>query len=545
MAKLICMHLLKNNTIRPVFFLLLLLPFFADAQIDVPSNFDRTQKLQSTLYNPATRYHTGWRPLFFSDSLLTYRADSTLAAGTEITRNSWVTRKLFNEHLVQVKKDDYNVYLDFLPDFQIGKDYVNKTDTWLNTRGFQVGGNIGKKFTFYTAGFENQGRFADYYVKSIDRTTIVPGQAYNRNDYSKKITKDWSYVTALLSYTPNKYLNIAVGNDKNFVGDGYRSMLLSDFSSPYTFLRLTGTLGNVRYTVMYASMQDPSAPRVSYDVGYRRKGAVFHYLDWNVNNRLSVGFFDAVVWAQRDDLGYKRGFDWSYVNPIIFLRPLEANSGSPDNAVIGLTAKYEFSKQLVGYSQFALDEFEGKTFFSSVGSARTKFGIQLGIKGADVFNIRRLNYLMEYNYAKPYTYSERRAVINYAHYNEPLAHPFGANFRELIGKLNYSYKRFDFSGQLMYAKYGLDLPGENNGKDIFQPYPDQSIENNGNFTTQGIRTDLYFAEGKVAYVLNPLYNLRVELGGIYRRESNHLSTNKTALFTIGLRSSFRNLYQDF
>lgn len=32
-------------------------------------------------------------------------------------------------------------------------------------------------------------------------------------------TKDWSYATALLSFTANKHLNIALGYDKNFIGD--------------------------------------------------------------------------------------------------------------------------------------------------------------------------------------------------------------------------------------------------------------------------------------------------------------------------------------
>lgn len=542
-----------NFLIRPyissinfvLFTAFVLLPAITFAQIDNQSGFERSQKLNSVLYNPATRYHTGWRPLLFSDSLLKRTGDSVNTANTDIIRKTWLGRKVFNEHLIQVDKPDYNFYADFLPDLQIGRDVETSKGTWLNTRGFQIGGSIGNKFSFYTSGFENQGRFADYYSALIDKTTIVPGQAYNRNQASQKITKDWSYVTALISYTPNKYLNVAVGNDKNFVGDGYRSMLLSDVSAPYTFLRLIGTLGNVRYTVMYAALQDPSALRLSFDGAYRKKGAVFHYLDWNVNNRLSLGFFDAVVWAQRDDLGQKRGFDWSYINPIVFLRPLEANTGSPDNAVIGFTAKYEISKELVGYGQFALDELEGKTFFSSVGSARTKFGLQLGIKGSDVFKIDRLNYLLEYNTAKPYTYSERFSVINYANFNEPLAHPLGANFRELVSIVNYSYRKFDFTGQLLYAKYGLDAPDKNSGKDIFQPYPNQYVPNNGNYTTQGIRTNLYFAEAKVAYVLNPTYNLRVEVSGLYRRESNNITQSNTGLFTIALRSSFRNLYHDF
>jgi hypothetical protein len=53
----------------------------------------------------------------------------------------------------------------------------------------------------------------------------------------------------------------------------------------------------------------------------------------------------------------------------------------------------------------------------------------------------------------------------------------------------------------------------------------------------------YF-EGKVAYVLNPKYNLWIELGGLFRVEQNTQFNDHTAMLTIGLRSSFPELYTD-
>ncbi|RZL49757.1 MAG: gliding motility protein RemB [Pedobacter sp.] len=511
-----------------------------------PYSFQFYQKLVRDVYNPDSRFHSSLKPYFIDDTVLVNHSKELLSIGVDTVKKSWVLRKLFNEHLLDIQKEDYSFYADFLPDFQIGRDVSGKQNTWLNTRGYQVGGTVGKKFSFYTSGFENQGQFAGYYSNYVNSTSVVPGQSFNRNYGSNagKTSLDWSYVTANISYTPIKYLNISAGYDKTFIGDGYRSMLLSDYSSPTPFLRLTGNLGNVQYTAMWLSMQDLGAPKLSYDAGNRKKGAIFHYLDWNINNRLTIGFFDAIVWAQTDDAGNKRGFDWGYASPIIFLRPVEASSGSPDNAMIGFTAKYEFAKELVGYGQFALDEFESKNFFSGSGSSRNKYAFQLGFRGADIFKVENLNYLIEFNSAKPYTYSSRTRIGNYANYNEPLAHPFGANFRELVGMLNYSYKRFDFSGELLYSKYGLDEGGLNYGKDIFKPY-NTAAKAEGNYTSQGIRTNLYYAEARVAYVINPKYNLRLELGGILRKESNDLGFNNSSIVTFGLRSSFRNLYSDF
>jgi hypothetical protein len=508
-----------------------------------PYSYDFYQKFNKDLYSIKTRAHTSYRPFFADDSLLKKRYDSLMAYGSDTAHHSWVHRKLFTEHLIQVKDPDYTFYADYLTDVGGGRDFSNNKTTSINTRGYQLGGTIGSKFSFYTTGFENQGIFAPYMTTYINQVGIVPGQAYDRSE--GKNTKDWSYGTALLSYTPIKYLNVTMGYDKNFIGDGYRSMLLSDYSSPYPFLKGTLNLGNVQYTVIWAQMTDPTAPKFSYQNGDRKKWATFHYLDWNISNRVSFGFFDAVVWADKDNNGVGRGFDFSYANPIIFLRPVEASVGSPDNAMIGFTGKYKIADGVALYGQFALDEFSASTFFSNDGSYRNKYGYQIGIRGADLFKVRSLNYLLEYNGAKPYTYSEQLELSNYAQQNEPLAHPFGANFREVVGLLSYSYKRFNFSGEGDFGRYGLDINGINYGKDPFQSYTAPARPGGlGNYIGQGLTTNMYYFETKISYLINPKTNLRIELGGIYRDETNVVFHDKTSMITIGLRSSFRNLYND-
>ena len=511
-----------------------------------PYSYQFYQKFNADLYTTKARTHTSLKPFFVDDSLLRDRYKSLMNVGVDTTHHSWVYRKLFNEHLIDVRNSEYTFYADFLPDVTIGKDFSGKKNTYLNTRGFQLGGTIGDKFYFYTSGYENQGRFASYLDTYITQTGIVTGQAYDRSGKygnSSYKDKDWSYVTALVSYTPVKYLNVTLGNDKNFIGDGYRSMLLSDYSTPYPFLKLTLNLGNVRYMAMWSVMEDPIAPKLTYQDGMRKKWGVFHYLDWSVSKRLNLGFFDAVIWPDKDDAGNKRGFDFIYSSPIIFLRPVEASNGSPDNAMIGFTGKYVIADGIAAYGQFVLDEFQSKDFFSNNGSSRNKYGWQIGIRGADLFKVKNLNYLVEYNGAKPYTFSETTEIISYAQNSEPLAHPFGANFKEVVALMNYTYKRFDFSGEVDYGHYGLDMGGLNYGKDVFQSYATPA-KATGNYIGQGLTTNMYYVEGKVAYVLNPKYNLRIELGGIYRNEKNAAFNDKTAMLTIGLRSTFRSLYTD-
>ena len=510
---------------------------FAQSQYQ-PYSYDFYQKLNSDLYSTKSREHTSIKTLII-DSALRSHYDYLMNYGTDSKQHGWLYNKIFNEHLIDYKGSSSTFYGDVLPDVGVGRDFSGKLNTYTSAVGLQLGGTISDKFQYYVAGYLNNAVVPDYLSTYIQQVGIVPGQAYAKtysdNGYS------WSYITAVVSYTPIKYLNISAGRDKTFIGDGYRSMLLSDYASPYPFLKLTGTLGNVRYMVMWADMNDPAF--TSPYGADRHKFGVFHYLDWNVSNRLSVGLFENVMGFFTDDNGAKRPFDFNYINPIIFLKPVNNASDDPDKSLLGLTAKYKLTDGITAYGQFALNEFVSKDFFSSDGASVNKYGWQLGIRGANLFGVKNLNYLLESNNAKPYTYSARSSIENYSENSEPLAHPWGANFREIVGLLNYSYKRFDFSGEFDYGHYGLDTAGMNFGKDIFQVYTSPA-RFFGNYTGQGLTTNMYYLQGKVAYLLNPKYNLRIELGGIFRQEENSQFKDKTTMITIGLRSSFRQIYND-
>lgn len=528
-------------------FLLILLGSAIKAQTPnqyQPFSYDFYQKLNSKVYHKKISFHSAIKPYFADEAVLKATIDSFNNYGINDTlKRSWVHRKILKEHLIQVQKSEFTFYADYLPDLVLGYDKESGNNIWLNTRGFQAGLTVGNKFSFYTSGYENQGVFPKYITNFIDANRVIPGQVGGKLD---NLEKDWAYSTAILSFTPNKYLNFTLAYDKNFIGDGYRSMLLSDVSANYSFFKVKASLGAVQYQTVFAYMLDPGAPRLTTDrrLGDRGKWGAFHYLDWNVNHRLSLGFFQAITWSDAEVEG-KRGFDFNYVHPFVFLRPIEgANSTSPDKMRLGLNTKYEALKNTTVYGQFMIDEFTAKEFFAGNGYWANKWALQLGFRGSDLLGIKRLNYLGEFNTARPYTYAHFDRVSNYAQYNQPLAHPFGANFREFLGLLNYNYRRFDFSGQLLYAHYGLDPTGGNFGKNIFLSYNTRSLDYNSK-VGNGIETDLYFAKSKISYLINPKYNLRLEASAILRNEKNINMNSKTNIIMFGLRSSFRNFYDDF
>ncbi len=518
----------------------------------LPQSYRLYQKFNADVYSKGSSMHTTLRP-FLIDSTLQGRYHQLMNVGVDSSRKNWFLRKLFNEHLIAVKAKDFTFYGDILLENTFGHDFDDKTTTpvnfkpigfgpnsriGLNTRGFQFGGTVGTKFSFYTSAYENQAAFPNYYIDYVKQISFIPGQAYDRSP--AKSYRDYSYATAILSYTPSKYLNFTLGQDKTFIGDGYRSILLSDNVAPAPLLRVTANVGHVQYMIMWTYMQDANLPKFDTFGSNRRKWGLFHYVDWNVNNSLSLGFFNAYIVPEADNQGNRRGFDVNFINPILFSSSLGPSS-QPGNALVGFTGKYKIFDKTAIYGQFLIDRFKGDNFFKSNNTDNTN-GFQLGIRGADIFGVKDLNYLLEYNTVKPYTYSNTNALSAYTYYSQPLGDPFGANFRELTGIMNYTTGRFDFQGQLMYAKYGLDAAGENNGKDVTKPYAPTLTTNT---VGQGIGTNLYYAEGTVSFMLNPKYNMRLELNGIYRRESNTLATKNATIISFGLRSSFRNLYHDF
>jgi len=517
----------------------------AQTQI-IPYSFDLSQKVSPLTSSPLAAYHTSFKPFLLQDSALRTKFDSVLNYGGDSSRKNWVTRKLFQEHLVEAGTGNVRVYADYLPDVQIGRDFNSRTTTWVNTRGFQVGLSVGSKFRFYTAFFENQAQFVPYVRDFINTYKVVPGQSI-KDFYPVNKTVDYSYSTAIMSYSPVRQLNIALAYDKNFIGDGYRSLFLSDISSNYTSFKLTGELGNFQYTTMWAYMMDPLAPKSgdSRGIASQYKWGVFQYLDWNISKRVTIGLFQSILWTPQNADGSYRGFDFSYASPVIFLRPIESSDPvSPDKTHLGLSGKYKFLNNMTFYGQFLLDDFKAKEFFSGSGYWGNKFAAQLGVKTFNTFSVKNLSALLEFNTARPYTYSHFQEITSYSNNAQPLAHPFGANFKELVSVWNYAYKRLDIRMEGLYARYGLDVTGLDYGKDIFRPY-DERVKDYGNETGQGLNTKLLYGEGRIGFLINPKYGLRIEAGGVLRKEMNSQFNKTTAMLTIGLRSTFRNLYYDF
>ncbi|MDC0956866.1 gliding motility protein RemB [Flavobacteriaceae bacterium] len=524
------------------------------SQLNIPFTHQGYAKFDRHLNMIGLNIHTAAKPYIYQDVARYYDLKQvnlqTYKEGT-----SWWSKKLFNEHLVQVQGDDYWFTFDPIFDLQAGKDNAaDFSTTFNNTRGVYIQGGLGKQFSFSTSFYESQGRFAHYinnYAESLRAfgpdPAIIPGRGIGKR--FKKDAYDYPVAEAYLSYTPNKFINIQFGHGKNFIGDGYRSLLQSDVSSPSTFLKLNTKFWKIKYTNTWMWLRDVR-PEVVQDKAFLTKYMANHYLSWNVSKRFNLGLFESVMWTNSND----RGFDINYLNPLIFFRALEFETGQgAGNALVGLSGKYKLSNNANIYSQFILDEFSLNDITGGKKSWKNKYGYQIGLKYFNAFKIDNLLFQMEYNRVRPYTYSHNTIVLNYAHDNQSMAHLWGSNFSETILIGRYHYNRWFADAKIVFGKKGFDFNDDvddfSYGGDIYRNYNERPFDS-GVTVGQGNTTNIFHFELQSGYVLNPTTNLKLFAYVSYRDFNPDADTaasfkNSTLWFSLGLRTDLFNWYFDF
>jgi hypothetical protein len=383
--------------------------------------------------------------------------------------------------------------------------------------------------------------FPSYVDSAVRSTRVIPGigSAYrNGNMYSYQ---DYS---GYLSFTPNRIFNFQVGKDKNFFGDGYRSMFLSDNSASYPFFKIQVHTWKIKWVNLFTEMTDATTS-TGLQQNFRKKYASMQYLSWNATKRINLSLFETIVW-QGNDTNRVRSFDVNYMNPVVYLRPTEYSLGSPDNALVGASMKIKLPLQLQLYGQLLLDEFLLKDLLGHTGWWGNKYSLQAGLKAFDLFAIKNLYLQTEFNYVRPYTYTHGSVQQNYGNFNQPLADPFGANFEEVVGILDYRINRFIIEMKGVAAMTGLDTAKSNVGQNIFLPYDTRTGGDYGHRVGDGLKTYIGTADLRVAYLLLPSMNLKAELGLSYHiQRSEGTKSSEALLVQFGLKTSLYNTYRDY
>lgn len=342
-----------------------------------------------------------------------------------------------------------------------------------------------------------------------------------------------------LIYRPADYIYFELGKGKTFLGDGYRSLILSDNSSPYNYFRTIVKVWKLEYFYQVAELTgiDNRLPNQLVS-----KYLFTQYLSFNLGKRFNISMFETVIQSQYDSTMRKRGVELSYLNPVIFLRSVEYNLGSPDNVLVGFTGHLKLFKSAMIYGQLFIDEFILTHIKSKTEYWDEKYGIQAGFKNYNTLGIENLYTQVELNAVRPYTYSHSNSNCAYTNFFQPLAHPMGANFAEGIAIIGYKFNKIYIQSKIVYAKAGDD-DTSNYGRNPDLSYLSRVGDKNINWF-QGVPTTFKNIEFIVGYP-DLLKFADIYLTCTYYNLFKPQSATKNVYFQLTLATRFYNSYSDW
>ncbi len=495
------------------------------------------------IYTGDSSFHTSIRPYFIPEMRKAFSYDSLKNLyGIEKFRNKKALNLIFNRSWILLKKKDYGFTIDPQVDFGTGYDSKNDFSTWINTRGVLIEGYLGKNFAFSTRYYETQSTPPLWISDFVNTRYVMPGQG--RVKFEGK-GFDYPVASGYISWSPSKFFNLQLGHGKQFFGDGYRSLMLSDVSSNHPYFMIATSFWKIKLINLYSQYSHPDV-RFNYAGSevYARKYSSMHYLSYTPGRKWEISLFESIIW-QASDTGYYHGFDFNYLNPVVFYRPVELDFGQTGgNNLMGFNLRFMATKGTVIYGQFVFDEFRIREMTSDRKWSGNKYALQAGLKAFDLFKIKNLNLQAEYNFIRPYMYSHYALVQNYSHQRQPLAHPDGANVKEAVFIAKYNYKRLYLNLKYVWAGAGFDIGKINYGKNIFENYKDHPNDY-GNYIGQGLYTTLNQFDASLSYLINPVTNMNFFVAATFRHEQSSQVNRGYSYFSFGLRTSLRNLYYDF
>lgn len=445
----------------------------------------------------------------------------------------------------EVNTDNFALRANPVMNIQFGRD--GDRTIVRNTRGVELRGTIDNKVYYYTRISDNQRNFLSYTEATIDKYKAVPGQGTYK-DFQSGVLEDfdgydYSDAEAYVGLDISKNVALELGHGQHFIGNGMRSLLLSNTGDNYFYVKLNTRIWKLQYQNIWAELNALSFRTLSGDRLLTKKYMATHYLSYKPTKKLEIGLFETVVFNRENQ------FELQYLNPVVLYRVVEFGLGSPDNVLLGLNANYTFGGHFQAYGQFVLDEFKIDELTAGTGWWANKYGYQIGLKYYNALNVDHLDLQIEYNTVRPYTYSHGEELqvfpqyssASYSHHSQPLAHPLGANFKEALASAKYQISdKIYLQGRVMITQYGEDNTGDNFGNNILLINDNRTggnpdNEDFGNEIGQGLQTDIMMLSLSTSYQF--MYNYYLDLNFTYRQSDSELVSRDidTKYIGFGLR----------
>ena len=443
------------------------------------------------------------------------------------------TKRFRDEHLIKVKGDDFKLEISPLFHFSLGNDFLdsNNQSLYQNSRGLIVLGDITPRFSFSTSFYENQARFSSYESAFMSehgeiyptvnnqynvQNAVVPGAA--RTKPFKNGGFDYGYAIGSFVFQATKNITVMAGNNQQFIGAGYRSLLLSDNSvgSPYVridYQFLPRWSFNYLRSRLLNLVRKPNYTTV--EGYYQPKGLAVNYISFAATSRLTISLFDGAIWAKGDSIKTS-ALHPLYYSPVPFLAHLVSDSSA--YAITGLNFTWMINYKNRLYGQVAFAPWQ-----------KMEAAFQLGCRSYELFGLQTLFMQLEYNQVSSHMYQAPAQFLSYSQYNLPLAHTKGNGFREIVVRINWRWKSFAVEGKSIVYQL-ID-----HQKNSLLPITKYSTPDNNWLALEQV---------ELSYQINKKLNLSVFSNLTYRFNSPS-TDQKNLLLNVGIRTSLINHYNDY
>ncbi|TNE53417.1 MAG: hypothetical protein EP338_12855 [Bacteroidetes bacterium] len=448
---------------------------------------------------------------------------------------------LFKQDWIEVKRPDYNLYISPLVHGSYGNSFSGQDSLFLfeNTRGIIASGNLGKEISFQFLFAENQSRYNTFlsthfrsqgelydFGNSYHRTNaVIPGAG--RTKIFKGSAFDYAYSMGHISFQVNPSLRIEGGNGQHFIGAGYRSLLLSDYSVAAPYIRILKNMGQKwSYQLLFRRQKNliRKIATKAIEPSYEHKAFSAFFLNYQARPNLNLALFSGGNFLRADST-VKHALPWNYFVPVPGMNTDLFLKGDLFHGIMGLQGEWR-GRSALFYGQLAMEQ-----------ESNFRLAAQGGFHIFDLLKVPNLHFQLEYNYVPQDMYAHQNFKLAYGHYNASSSHPKGNDFQEFILAADYQYKRFygQLRNILYFGKSG-NLNEQISQHSIFI-HSDQKPDNPSNGSAWLVDTEL-------GYRINRNYNPNIYLR-LRSRLDSHSSDQSYFLFQFGVKVSVLNHYSDF
>jgi hypothetical protein len=452
-----------------------------------------------------------------------------------IKRYSSVGHWLYQRELIVLNQPEGTLWITPILNLSSGKSYSDTaTRIMQNTRGIRMEGLLGSSFFFSTSFYENQAILPQYaqdyvlnrgefYWNSTDSTYsqvngVIPGAA--RTKPFKSNGFDYAYATGMTDWKFCKKGSVSWGNERLFVGNGYRSLFWSDNGVPAMNLRINlqfSSKWNFQVVRMRGLNLLRHANSVNGEAYYEPTSLGFASLYFQPNKRLTIGLFEGGKWLRGDSI-QKTPVAFSYYIPLPGAAYLGQQVTGTSSSLLGIDAAFQL-KHAKLYGQLG----------ATPGTSQSEV-VQLGVR-IKPFK-KAFDFIQfEYNHTGSKAYQATNPRIHYINYQLPIAHPMGGGVDEFLLRSNFEWKNWFLNLNLHFyvhqnGNYQALLP-------TYQTSNAQLVQTVNNHQME------------IGYRFNRAYGFEVWGGLGFRSTQFQKENTQNTWISFGIRTQLTNHYFDF